>query len=219
MQACRHRRCDRRREISRCSETAAVQARCARIRFRREAGTAQPGVRPHDQRLGCRCRPRAHRDPRRLAARRLDRHPEGPPGCGSWKRSGRGREAGGVAASRGRGTGRYRGDGRVRNGGGHETLAGSTRSRVRIPTPPPAALVAFVPRPSAFLASTDTTHHLPMLPHLVRRMSRDGPDQLRSGDITYVTVASGFVRGALGLDAWSRRRGAGAATRKPDNAG
>ena len=44
-----------------------------------------------------------------------------------------------------------------------------------------------------------------MFPNLAREMVPDGPNQLWSGDIAYVAVASGFVYVALLLDAWSRR--------------
>ena len=44
-----------------------------------------------------------------------------------------------------------------------------------------------------------------MFPHLVWEVVRDGPNQVWNGDITYVTVASGFVYVALILDAWSGR--------------
>ena len=56
-----------------------------------------------------------------------------------------------------------------------------------------------------FTATTDSTHSLPLFPNLARGVVPDGPNQLWSGDITYVAVASGFVYVALVLDAWSRR--------------
>ena len=56
-----------------------------------------------------------------------------------------------------------------------------------------------------FIATTDSAHNLPVFPNLARGMVPDGPNELWSGDITYVAVASGFVYVALVLDAWSRR--------------
>ena len=56
-----------------------------------------------------------------------------------------------------------------------------------------------------FVATTDSTHHLPVFPNLARGMAPDGPNQLWVADITYVAVVSGFVYVALVLDAWSRR--------------
>ena len=56
-----------------------------------------------------------------------------------------------------------------------------------------------------FIATTDSTHNLPVFPNLAREVVPEGPNQVWQGDITYVGVASGFVYVALILDAWSRR--------------
>ena len=48
-----------------------------------------------------------------------------------------------------------------------------------------------------FTATTDSAHNLPVFPNLAREMVPDGPNQLWSGDITYVAVASG-ARAASG---------------------
>ena len=56
-----------------------------------------------------------------------------------------------------------------------------------------------------FVATTDSNHHLPVFPNLARDVVPDGPNQLWTGDLTYVAVADRFVYVALVLDAWSRR--------------
>ena len=56
-----------------------------------------------------------------------------------------------------------------------------------------------------FVATTDSSHHLPVFPNLARGIAPDGPNQLWVADITYVAMISGFVYVALVLDAWSRR--------------
>jgi putative transposase len=45
----------------------------------------------------------------------------------------------------------------------------------------------------------------PIFPNLAKNMQLDGPNQLWVADITYVTIATGFVYLAAILDAWSRR--------------
>src|SRR5438552_18738827 len=55
------------------------------------------------------------------------------------------------------------------------------------------------------VATTDNKHNYPIFPHLAKNMKLDGPNQLWVADITYVTIATGFVYLAAILDAWSRR--------------
>jgi putative transposase len=56
-----------------------------------------------------------------------------------------------------------------------------------------------------FIATTDSDHDCPIFPNLAKNMKLDGPNQLWVADITYVTIATGFVYLAAILDAWSRR--------------
>src|SRR5215471_10749244 len=56
-----------------------------------------------------------------------------------------------------------------------------------------------------FVATTDSDHNYPIFPNLAKNMKLDGPNQLWVADITYVTIAIGFVYLAAILDAWSRR--------------
>jgi putative transposase len=56
-----------------------------------------------------------------------------------------------------------------------------------------------------FIATTDSDHNYPVFPNLAKNMKLDGPNQLWVADITYVTIATGFVYLAAILDAWSRR--------------
>ena len=56
-----------------------------------------------------------------------------------------------------------------------------------------------------FVATTDSNHHLPIFPNLARDVAPQGPNELWTGDLTYVAVADEFVYVALVLDAWSRR--------------
>src|SRR5947199_10477845 len=55
------------------------------------------------------------------------------------------------------------------------------------------------------IATTDSDHNYPIFPNLAKNMKLDGPNQLWVADITYVTIATGFVYLAAILDAWSRR--------------
>src|SRR5262245_56069437 len=65
---------------------------------------------------------------------------------------------------------------------------------------------ALNPRHSrSFIATTDNDHHCPIFPNLAKNMKLEGPNQLWVADITYVTIATGFVYLAAILDAWSRR--------------
>ena len=56
-----------------------------------------------------------------------------------------------------------------------------------------------------YVATTDSNHDCPVFPNLAAGMVVDGPNQLWVADITYVTIAAGFVYLAAILDAWSRR--------------
>jgi putative transposase len=56
-----------------------------------------------------------------------------------------------------------------------------------------------------FVATTDSDHDSPIFPDLARDRIIDGPNQLWVADITYITIATGFVYLAAILDAWSRR--------------
>ncbi|WP_245436699.1 IS3 family transposase [Mesorhizobium tamadayense] len=56
-----------------------------------------------------------------------------------------------------------------------------------------------------FIATTDSDHELPIFPNLAKNVTPDGPNQLWVSDITYVTIAAGFVYVAVILDAWSRK--------------
>jgi putative transposase len=56
-----------------------------------------------------------------------------------------------------------------------------------------------------FVATTDSDHDCPIFPDLARGRIIDGPNQLWVADITYITIATGFVYLAAVLDAWSRR--------------
>ncbi|MER8563488.1 IS3 family transposase [Mesorhizobium sp. M0578] len=56
-----------------------------------------------------------------------------------------------------------------------------------------------------FIATTESDHELPIFPNLAKNVTPDGPNQLWVSDITYVTIAAGFVYVAVILDAWSRK--------------
>src|SRR5262249_55169398 len=56
-----------------------------------------------------------------------------------------------------------------------------------------------------FVATTDSDHNYPIFPNLAKNINLDGPNHLWVADITYVTIATGFVYLAAILDAWSRR--------------
>ena len=59
-------------------------------------------------------------------------------------------------------------------------------------------------RRKRFVVTTDSAHNLAVFPNLAREVVLDGPNQLWTGDLTYVAVRGGFVYVALVLDAWSR---------------
>jgi transposase-like protein len=61
------------------------------------------------------------------------------------------------------------------------------------------------PRRRRFVITTDSDHDQPIFPNRTRELAIDGPGQLWVADLTYVTVAIGFVYIAAILDAWSRR--------------
>ena len=44
-----------------------------------------------------------------------------------------------------------------------------------------------------FIATTDSDHNYPIFPNLAKNMKLDGPNQLWVADITYVTIATGFM--------------------------
>ena len=44
-----------------------------------------------------------------------------------------------------------------------------------------------------FVATTDSDHNYPIFPNLAKNMKLAGPNQLWVADITYVTIATGFV--------------------------
>jgi transposase InsO family protein len=48
-------------------------------------------------------------------------------------------------------------------------------------------------------------HDDPIFPNLAKDVAPTGPNQLWVADITYITIATGFVYLAAVLDAWSRR--------------
>jgi putative transposase len=60
-------------------------------------------------------------------------------------------------------------------------------------------------RRKRFVATTDSDHDGPIFPDLVRDRMVDGPNQVWVADITYITIATGFVYLTAILDAWSRR--------------
>jgi putative transposase len=56
-----------------------------------------------------------------------------------------------------------------------------------------------------YVATTDSNHDSPIFPNRARDLVVEGPNQLWVADITYITIATGFVYLAAILDAWSRR--------------
>lgn len=56
-----------------------------------------------------------------------------------------------------------------------------------------------------FTTTTHSDHDQPIFLNRAKNLLLDGPDQLWVADITYVTIAGGFVYVAVILDAWSRR--------------
>lgn len=56
-----------------------------------------------------------------------------------------------------------------------------------------------------YVATTDSDHESPIFPDLARGMALDGSNQLWVADLTYITIATGFVYLAVILDAWSRK--------------
>jgi putative transposase len=56
-----------------------------------------------------------------------------------------------------------------------------------------------------FVVTTDSNHDGPIFPNLAKDIAPTGVNQLWVADITYITIATGFVYLAAILDAWSRR--------------
>jgi len=56
-----------------------------------------------------------------------------------------------------------------------------------------------------FMVTTDSNHDGPIFPNLAKDIMPTGVNQLWVADITYITIATGFVYLAAILDAWSRR--------------
>jgi putative transposase len=56
-----------------------------------------------------------------------------------------------------------------------------------------------------FMVTTDSNHAGPIFPNLAKDIMPTGVNQLWVADITYITIATGFVYLAAILDAWSRR--------------
>jgi putative transposase len=56
-----------------------------------------------------------------------------------------------------------------------------------------------------FMVTTDSNHDGPIFPNLAKDIAPTGVNQLWVADITYITIATGFVYLAAVLDAWSRR--------------
>jgi putative transposase len=56
-----------------------------------------------------------------------------------------------------------------------------------------------------FVVTTDSNHDGPIFPNLAKDIVPTGVNQLWVADITYITIATGFVYLAAILDAWSRR--------------
>ena len=56
-----------------------------------------------------------------------------------------------------------------------------------------------------FAITTDSDHDGPIYPHLAKHFCPIAPDALWVADISYITIARGFVYLAVILDAWSRR--------------
>jgi putative transposase len=57
-----------------------------------------------------------------------------------------------------------------------------------------------------FVVTTDSKHNLPVAPDLVqRKFNPEAPDQLWSGDITYIHTEEGWVYLAAVIDLFSRQ--------------
>jgi putative transposase len=56
-----------------------------------------------------------------------------------------------------------------------------------------------------YVSTTDSDHDQPVFPDRAKELVVNGPNQLWVADLTYVTIARGFVYVAVILDAWSRR--------------
>jgi transposase InsO family protein len=60
-------------------------------------------------------------------------------------------------------------------------------------------------RKRRFIATTDSSHALPVYPNLARDLHVTGPNQLWVADITYIRLRNEFIYLAVVLDAYSRR--------------
>jgi putative transposase len=60
-------------------------------------------------------------------------------------------------------------------------------------------------RRRAFIATTDSRHHLPIYPNLAREMQPTEINQLWVADITYIRLRNEFIYLAVVLDAFSKR--------------
>jgi hypothetical protein len=56
-----------------------------------------------------------------------------------------------------------------------------------------------------FVPTTDSRHHLPVYPNLVKGRTPDAPDVIWVADLTYISLRNEFVYLATILDAYSRR--------------
>jgi len=56
-----------------------------------------------------------------------------------------------------------------------------------------------------YVMTTDSNHDNPIYPNLAKGFEVRGPNQLWVGDITYVSIATGFCYLAVILDVWSRK--------------
>jgi len=56
-----------------------------------------------------------------------------------------------------------------------------------------------------YVTTTNSDHSYPIFPNIAGALRVDAPNQLWVADITYTTIACGFVYLAVILDAWSRR--------------
>lgn len=56
-----------------------------------------------------------------------------------------------------------------------------------------------------YVITTDSTHDSPIYPNVAKGFEVHGPNQLWVGDITYLTIPTGFCYLAVILDVWSRK--------------
>lgn len=60
-------------------------------------------------------------------------------------------------------------------------------------------------RKRRYVITTDSNHDSPIYPNVAKGFEIHGPNQLWVGDITYVSIATGFCYLAVILDVWSRK--------------